>query len=186
MGSLNKSDEEPKAFSKEEENRQISVADEDEADRHSKSLDWCGWNQTDNDFGLELQEPWAEAVVIGQKAIETRSYDLPPALSGKRIYIIQSPAGQDGISGMGNIVDFRKSEARIIGWCIFSDVKLYKSLQHFVQDEAAHLVSNNSGYGWKEGKTKVIFGWQVKQFGTIDNVTFCTAIRRMRSLFQLN
>ena len=163
-------------------------------DNHSKTCHWPGWEQGSSAFGLELQQPWAGAVVDGRKNIETRAYDLPPALLGKRIYIIQSVGGKDGVSSMGNVVDLLKSDVKVIGWCQFSAVKVYTNRHEFEQDEGDHLVSKDSGYGWKDGKTKVIYGWKVEKYercGETDDgqavadARFHTAVRRLRSLFQL-
>jgi hypothetical protein len=151
---------------------------------HAKSLEWPGWEQYD--FGLELQEPWAGAVVGGRKPIETRAYNLPPALLGKRIHIMQSPTGKAGVSAIGDVVDL-ESDAKVIGWCVISAVKKYTSRKEFERDESDHLVSKSSGYGWKDGKTKVIYGWQVGECGKLEpnDGNYHTAVRRMRSLFQL-
>eukprot|EP00980_Cylindrotheca_fusiformis_P008195 scaffold1736_cov127-Cylindrotheca_fusiformis.AAC.9 len=159
-----------------------------EDQEHSKSLDWSGWSRFV--FGLELQEPWAQAVVEGKKPIETRSYDLPPSLLGKRVMILQSPAGKAGVSGMGNVMnlsDPTSSGAMVIGWVIFHSVKKYTTRETFEADEKGHLVAPGSDYGWKEGKTKVIYGWIVGEYGSFasNGCEFHSATRRMRSLFQL-
>jgi hypothetical protein len=155
---------------------------------HLKSLEWPGWSK--NDFGLELQEPWAVAVIEGRKPIETRSYNLPPSLLGKRVVIIQSPAGKPGVSGMGNFIDLSRPNstgARVIGWSIFDSVKKYTTKEDFEADEKDHLVTPDSGYGWKKGKTKLLYGWVVGQYGSfkMEGTQFLSATRRMRSLFQL-
>lgn len=160
-----------------------------ESDDHSKGLDWDGW--TKSTFCLELQEPWAGAVVEGKKPIETRAYTLPQSLIGKRIMILQSPAGEAGVSSMGNVIDLSGSSstgAKVIGWCEFGSVKEYSSKADFEADEKLHLVNPDSGYGWKKGKTKVVYGWVVSKYGTIkdgDASKYISATRRMRSLFEL-
>ncbi len=123
----------------------------------------------------------------GQKIIETRSYDLPPALIGKRIMIIQSPSGTAGVTAMGNLVDFSSSKATVIGWCTFASVNKYTTKEAFEADESGHLVSPDSGYAWQDGKTKMIYGWVVGECGRLDSKSpdFHSAVRRMRSLFQL-
>lgn len=155
---------------------------------HSKCLEWCGWSQYE--FGLELQEPWAAAVVEGRKPIETRTYDLPPALWGKRVMIIQSPAGKAGVSGMGNVINLSDPStdgARVVGWITIDSVKKYTTKEGFDADEQGHLVGPASGYGWKKGKTKELYGWMVGRCGTSGAAAdeFICATRRMRSLFQL-
>lgn len=160
----------------------------DDTAMHSKPLDWKGWKQEDCSFGLELQDPWAAAVINGRKQIETRAYDLPPALIGKRIWILESPSGTAGVSAMGDTINLADSgTCKVIGWCRFTSVIEYKSAASFQADESRHLVSANSGYAWKEGKTKVIYGWVVGECGHVTKgISFSSATRRMRSLFELN
>ena len=162
---------------------------------HAKPSDWSGWNSNDQVFGLELQHPWAAAVVDGSKTIETRSYALPPSLVGKKIMIIESSSGQAGVSSLGNAIRFSSTEKsganRIIGWCVFSSIKLYKSEKEFRDEESMHLVTPNSGFGWKDDATKKIYGWVVAQHCRLDGSSSITnaymiGIRRYRSLFQLS
>ena len=152
---------------------------------HSKSIDWEGWSM--NQFGLELQSPWAEAILDGTKSIETRLYPLPTGLVGKRIMIIKTPSGIAGKSDMGNRVVFGSSSAKLIGWCIFSGCQKYTTKESFEKDESKHLVTPESGYGWKEGVTRAVFGWVVDKYGSSDPKAagFNLGIRRMRSIFEL-
>ena len=162
---------------------------------HAKPLDWPGWSSTDQVFGLELQHPWAGAVVDGTKSIETRSYALPPSLIGKKIMVIESSSGQAGVSSLGNAITFSRSKQsganKIIGWCIFSSVKLYKTEQEFRSEQSMHLVTPDSGYGWKDDATKKIYGWVVAEHCRFDEslpdaITYASGVRRFRSLFQLS
>jgi hypothetical protein len=155
-------------------------------DMHNKSLDWQGWTQFD--FGLELQSPWADALLDGTKTIETRAYDLPPGLIGKRIAILETPQGKPGKSAMENQLEFATSNATVVGWCRFSRVVHYTNRDDFVRDEQAHLVTADSGYGWNQGTTKHIYGWVVEDCEATEDTTltvFESATRRMRSLYQL-
>lgn len=116
---------------------------------------------------------------------------MPPALIGKRIMILESPSGKAGVSSMGNVVDLSGSTtgARVIGWCEVGSVKEYTNQSDFEADEKLHLVTPDSGYGWKKDKTKVVYGWVVSDCGRIqdgeDAGMYISATRRMRSLFQL-
>lgn len=163
-------------------------------DEHSMSDDWSGWKQYA--FGLEMQRPWAGALLDGKKTIETRAYDLPPGLLGRRIMILQSPSGRAGVSSMGNVLDLKTDHApaTIIGWCTFSSVKTYSNQAMFEADESAHQVSKNSPYGWKDGDTKVIYGWVVGEHSyckvnprddSEQQHVYKLAFRRKRSLYQL-
>lgn len=170
----------------------VSQNDASKSSNHVKHLSWEGWGEvkrgaipSSNTFALELQEPWAGAVVDGTKTIETRAYELPPPLLGKKIWILQSPSGQAGVSAMENVIDLTKDAAQIIGWCRFSKVIKYASRDQFEIDRERHLVAPTSGYGWIKGKTKVVYGWIVAESRRTTCDDFATAVRRMRSLFQL-
>ena len=97
---------------------------------HAQSLTWRGWEE--HKFGLEMQHPWSKLLLDGKKSIETRAYDLPKALIGKRIEILQSQPGEDGVSSLGNVIDCgltssnSSSIVKRVGWCIFDRVILYR------------------------------------------------------------
>lgn len=157
-----------------------------QSDDHCKPPDWNGWKT--HAFGLEMQDPWARHVLSGAKSIETRSYDLPPALIGKKIAILQSRQGRDGVSAVNDTLDLSSGTVELVGWCIFDRVCPYRDQAAFNADEARHMVKRDSEYSWKAGSTEVIYGWMVSKYGsynTTTRFTTGTAIRRMRSLFEL-
>mmetsp|Transcript_16117 Transcript_16117/g.44607 ORF Transcript_16117/g.44607 Transcript_16117/m.44607 type:complete len:924 (-) Transcript_16117:1257-4028(-) len=165
-----------------------------DSDQHAKPMDWAGWAESGNIFALELQQPWAGAIVDGKKLIETRSYTLPPSLIGKKIMILESATGQAGISCLGNhlsLIGHKGDGMNIIGWCIFSSVKIYTTGEEFRNEENLHLVSSDSGYGWKDGETKKVYGWIVEEYhrhkeSSSDAGKMFSGMRRFRSLFQLD
>ena len=139
-------------------------------------------------MGLELQDPWASAILNGTKQIETRAYDLPASLIGRRIWIMESRSGTDGVSALGNDIDMsHPGTCQVVGWCTFTSVIQYTSKVAFDADQGRHLVSQGSGYGWKDGITEIIYGWVVGEYARVKNkdVSFIRATRRMRSLFEL-
>eukprot|EP00532_Pseudo-nitzschia_australis_P010831 CAMPEP_0168237480 /NCGR_PEP_ID=MMETSP0140_2-20121125/20245_1 /TAXON_ID=44445 /ORGANISM="Pseudo-nitzschia australis, Strain 10249 10 AB" /LENGTH=378 /DNA_ID=CAMNT_0008171189 /DNA_START=604 /DNA_END=1740 /DNA_ORIENTATION=+ len=162
-------------------------------DRHTKPMNWSGWGASENIFGLELQHPWAGAVVDGKKLIETRSYTLPPSLIGKKIMIVESTSGEAGISTLGNCVSLSGHEGariKVIGWCIFSSVKTYTTGKDFRAEEKLHLVTPDSGYGWKDGVTQKVYSWIIGNYhryneSSSDVDLNFSGVRRFRSLFQL-
>ncbi|GKY95507.1 hypothetical protein MPSEU_000512400 [Mayamaea pseudoterrestris] len=152
-------------------------------------IDWQGWNCDGHTFALEMQAPWAEALTSGQKTIETRTYELPPALIGRKILILQSPPGIDRTSSLGDTIFYNATpHVRITGWCIFNNVKRYKTQTEFEGDQSSHLVAPTSGFAWKDGPTELMYGWVVAEVGMKDGAPerpYTIAIRRLRSLFQL-
>jgi hypothetical protein len=156
----------------------------DTDDAHTKPPLWRGWSQFD--FALEMQSPWAESLLEGRKIVETRSYVLPPSLIGKRIAILQSPPGVPGISSIGNEFSFSQPDApKIVGWCRFSSIKTYETIEAFQIDEERHLVSRRDDSGWKGGQAEM-YGWVVGETERLRKAhSFGKATRRMRSLFQL-
>jgi len=170
-------------------------------DDHNDCLFWDGWESTARTFGLEMQRPWARMVLDGRKRIETRSYNLPPALLGRKIFILESQMGNLGsvCSGIGNIVklgDLETSDIKCIGWCVIHHTFKYSTRLQFESDYQRHCVAADSNFGWKEGEEKVVYGWEIGTYGylhdddtdrdkTVHTNEWHLAIRRMRSLFQL-
>jgi hypothetical protein len=156
---------------------------------HHKDVNWEGWKSLS--VGLEMQEPWSGLLLCGKKKIETRAYDLPKCLLGKKIEILQTKHGRDGISSLPNVIakDALVGKVERIGWCIFDRVVIYRYKSKFQADEPKHLVKCDSVYGWQDD-TKIIYGWVVAKYGrykrdqNLDDATLL--VRRMRSLFEIS
>lgn len=160
---------------------------------HQKDLNWKAWNSIK--IGLEMQEPWAALLTNGTKTIETRAYNIPKALVGKKIDILESKRGKEGFSSLPNVMVGEECNQAIkrIGWCIFDRVIVYRYKAKFDADEGKHLVKPESNYGWRDD-TKVVYGWVVSKCGKYKQTKgkkrkqpkeIKCAIRRMRSLFEI-
>ena len=157
---------------------------------HQKDFKWKGWSSIK--VGLEMQEPWAALLLNGTKTIETRVYDIPKALLGKKIDILESKQGKDKLSSLSDVMigEECSNAVKRIGWCIFDRVIIYRYKAKFESDESKHLVSPTSNYGWKDD-TKIVYGWVVAKSGKYSNgkkkplKRMNCAIRRMRSLFEI-
>ncbi len=168
-------------------------------DNGSKTQSWQGWADEERRFGLEMQHPYSEFVLTGQKSIESRAYPLPEALINVKIEILQSEKGQDGVSAVPDRVTLHKSSdnnsslqspLQRIGWVTFAKCIQYTSLEEFEADQDKHLVDPNSGYGWNDERP--MYGWVVGSYhkqDTIDDLdgrsVDTVAIRQMRSLFEI-
>ena len=98
--------------------------------------------------GINIQAPWAELILSGEKQIETRTYCLPKKYIGKPLAIIETP---------GSNANFK---ARIIGIAVFGESIQYDSRNSFIKDFDLHLVeSTHLLFGWKATKEK--WGWPV-------------------------
>lgn len=161
---------------------------------HQKESDWNGWKKYT--FGLEMQQPWSQHLLNGKKTIETRAYDLPKALIGKKIFILESKSGEDGISSIGNYLvgDEIYDSINVVGWVIFNKVIIYRYRSKFEADEEKHMVKRDSGYGWRDD-TRIVYGWVVSKKTKFNNVDAKNGVkkpivqsmtRRMRSLFSLD
>eukprot|EP00553_Chaetoceros_curvisetus_P014326 CAMPEP_0204642226 /NCGR_PEP_ID=MMETSP0717-20131115/51572_1 /ASSEMBLY_ACC=CAM_ASM_000666 /TAXON_ID=230516 /ORGANISM="Chaetoceros curvisetus" /LENGTH=299 /DNA_ID=CAMNT_0051662983 /DNA_START=898 /DNA_END=1797 /DNA_ORIENTATION=- len=155
---------------------------------HSKDLTWKGWGSIK--VGLEMQRPWAQLLLDNVKTIETRAYDLPKSLIGKRIDILESKGAGDCVSGLSNVLvggEIDKSVRRI-GWAIFDRVIVYRYKAKFRADEKKHCVQPDSNYSWNDN-TSVIYGWVVSKCGTYGKRNkkkhITCLLRRMRSLFEM-
>jgi hypothetical protein len=185
----------------------MATVDATSNDDHSKSLSWDGWNSNIKYFGLELQIPYAQYLLDGTKSIETRRYPLPHALLSKRIDVLESRKGVDGVSSIPDRVllmprtsvddDALPSTATTMlhrkGWCTFTHCFRYTTREQFEADAHKHLVDAASGYGWNDARP--MYGWVVGSYGLYDNnddkekkeddgVEYI-AERRMRSLFEI-
>ncbi len=168
-------------------------------DYGGKTQSWQGWADEERSFGLEMQQPYSEFVLTGQKSIESRAYPLPEALIDVKIEILQSEKGKDGVSAVPDKVILHKSSddkssfqspLQRIGWVTFAKCIQYTSREKFEADRDKHLVDPNSGYGWNDERS--MYGWVVGSYhkqDAIDDVdgrsVDTVAIRQMRSLFEI-
>lgn len=98
--------------------------------------------------GINIQSPWSQLLIDGNKCVETRSYPLPVKYEGEELVLIETP----GKSG-----DFK---ARIIGTVTFSHSFKYPDKNAWIDDYARHLVDkDNENFGWKDDKDK--YGWVI-------------------------
>ena len=97
--------------------------------------------------GLNIQCPWAESLIVGNKCVETRGYALPDKYEGEELALIETPGKT------GNV------KARIICTITFAHSFQYKDENEWREDYNRHLVSEDDPqYGW-DGKDK--HGWVV-------------------------
>ncbi|GMH97747.1 hypothetical protein TrVE_jg4335 [Triparma verrucosa] len=142
-----------------------------------------------------MQQPWAVNLLQNNKTIETRAYPLPPSLLNVRLSIIESKKNLPNVSALkGNI--FRSSDPAvtssltILGWVKFGSDISYTSRKTFEDDVEKHMVTPESGYGWKEG-TEVVHGWVVEDCGFYDEGELkdfneeYVLVRRLRSIFEV-
>lgn len=155
---------------------------------------WLMLTSPFHDFtGLEMQTPFAGHILDGRKTIETRRYDLPAGLVGRRVEILETAKGVDGVSGLeGSEWNGKEIKDKVIwkGWVTFSKVVKYEREEDFVRDNEKHMVDGSSGYAWKRGETKCIFGWVVEKVGKYVEkegrpLEGFKVRRRFRSLFEM-
>ena len=104
--------------------------------------------------GINIQAPWAELLINGQKTVETRSYRLPQRLEGVELAVIETPGKS------------AKFKSRIIGTIVFSHSFQYQNEGHWAFDYERHCVHITNEYGWKSNKLK--FGWVVQSVSKLD------------------
>lgn len=99
--------------------------------------------------GINIQIPWSELLLSGQKTIETRHYPIPLKFIGVDLALIQTP----GKRGNG--------KSMIVGSIRFSKCFQYESLDDWNKDYSKHLVSSDHpDFRWVTGKPK--WGWVVE------------------------
>jgi hypothetical protein len=107
--------------------------------------------------GLNVQWPWSQLLLSGEKTIETRNYKLPEKYLNRELAIIETP-GPNGFKHLG------VSKARIIGTIVFTENYLYRSKLHWLEELTLHrvnpddpqykFVSNKPKWAWKVGNVK--------------------------------
>jgi DNA repair photolyase len=100
--------------------------------------------------GINIQAPWAQAIVSGRKVIETRFYPLPEKWVGQPLVILETP---------GQARHFKR---RVAGFVVFDKSWCYADKASFAQDRVQHLVDPDDPlFGWKhDGKPK--WAWPIR------------------------
>lgn len=116
-------------------------------------------------WGLEVQPPWAEMLLDGRKAVETRAYPLPAQLlppatdsAGAAtplvpVALIRSPPGGLAAHGL--------AAGEVIGIVAFVGCKRYATQQQWDADAGGHCVPDgHPDFGWRDGGGDR-YGWLV-------------------------
>lgn len=104
--------------------------------------------------GINIQAPWSQLLISGQKCVETRSYPLPDKYVGVELALIETP-GKKG-----------KFKSRIIGTITFIHSFQYPDEIALENDYNRHKVpSDDTNYSWN---TKPKYGWVVCQVTKFD------------------
>ena len=105
--------------------------------------------------GINIQTPWSELLINGDKSVETRSYPLPEKYMGEELALIETP-GRYG-----------RFKARIIGTITFSHSFKYPDQKAWQDDYNRHCVAvDDPIYNWKDDKPK--YGWVVSKVTKFD------------------
>ena len=100
--------------------------------------------------GINIQAPWAQAIVSGRKVIETRFYPLPEKWVGQPLVIIETPGKA------------RHFERRVAGFVILDKSWCYADKASLAQDRAKHLVDPDDPlFGWKHDE-KPKWAWPIR------------------------
>jgi hypothetical protein len=87
--------------------------------------------------GINIQAPWAQALISGRKVIETRFYPMPSKWIDQPLAIIETP-GKTG-----------RFKRRIAGLIAFASSWCYADRDAFARDHRKHLVDPDDPlFGW--------------------------------------
>ena len=95
--------------------------------------------------GLELQRPWSELLLRGSKSVETRGYALPVELLHVKLAVIETEAGHEGHSGLGDAVEAGACGVHLTGTVTFAECFQYSDRPQWLADTARHCVTEGSG-----------------------------------------
>jgi hypothetical protein len=99
--------------------------------------------------GINMQAPWCDLLLSGEKTVETRGYPLPERLKHEWLWLIETP-GRVG-----------KFKARVRGRIKFSGSIEYKTRHEWLADHKRHRVEiNDPQFSFRRGNPK--FGWIVE------------------------
>jgi hypothetical protein len=105
--------------------------------------------------GVNIQWPWSELLLTGQKLVETRSYPLPLKYKDQWLAVIETP-GPRGSKEAGI------NKARIKGLIQFHDSFAYPHSKAWLEDYRRHLVSpDDASFAFDPNKEK--WGWLVNR-----------------------
>jgi hypothetical protein len=105
--------------------------------------------------GLNIQCPWSQLLINGDKSVETRSYPLPKKYEGVELALIETPG------------KYGQFKSRIIGTITFSHYFKYPDEQSWMDDYNRHKVEKlDEFYGWNPDKPK--YGWVVSNIEKFD------------------
>lgn len=100
--------------------------------------------------GINIQQPWSQLLLGGDKIVETRTYPLPKKYIGKPFWLIETP-GKD-----------RSRVAMVVGVIAFGASIEYRNKKHFVADFNRHLVPvDHPSFGFRSDRSK--YAWEVSK-----------------------
>lgn len=111
--------------------------------------------------GINIQWPWSQRILSGDKLVETRTYPLPEKYIGQELAIIETP-GRQRKSSTG------PRSAQIIGIVVFSGSFQYRSRAQWRNDKVRHCVDvDDILFGWANDRLK--FGWEIQSVFKLRN-----------------
>lgn len=112
--------------------------------------------------GVNIQWPWSQMLLNGQKTIETRGYALPEKYKGVPLALIETPGKQGARAGIG--------KAKIIAVITFSGSYRYKSKSAWLDDFEKHCVRpDDPMYGYRRGQSK--WAWVVERVKPVAEIS---------------
>ena len=137
-------------------------------------------------YALEVQSPWAELLLAGDKAVETRGYALPaellPAPGGRTVPVALVRAPPGGLAAAG------LAAGELIGVVGFAASARYADAERWAADEPAHRVpAAHPAFGWAACGGE-LHAWTVADRAALPSpvpVALAESQRLLRSVFRL-
>lgn len=102
--------------------------------------------------GINIQFPWSQKILNGEKTVETRSYAIPSKYVGKELAIIETPSP--------NKEKGSPSKGMIVGVVVFAQSFQYTDKAQWIADIERHRV-DPSDKQFAFTKIKPKFGWPI-------------------------
>ena len=132
---------------------------------------------------LEVQQPWADLLLNGEKTVETRTYPFPPWLWGDKIDVLQAAEGTPGVSAVPDSVYSGDPRFQLAGWIEVQKCFKYASREEWASDTDRHRVpiDEAGAYGWSDDRD--LYGWVVSSTGRHEDTSVPNLTRVHRSFF---
>ena len=102
--------------------------------------------------GLNVQPPFADQLLNGEKTVECRTYPLGTHGTRDVCHVIKTKGGDT------------QAVPEVIGVVRFGQCTRYSDVQGFIADRGRHLIEQDSCFDWKGPAFCQMYAWEVESY----------------------